>query len=244
VKAKLHHLTRREALVALRGAAAAGAVFAAGCETSPLNPSDSSSSNSGSSSSTCAVAPSETAGPYPDKTGMLGNQAFYRRDITEGRPGLPLTLAITITNVNNNCAPLANAAVEVWQCDASGHYSEYAQQGYDGTGLTYLRGLQTTDANGKVTFNTVYPGWYQGRATHIHVEVYVNGRSVKVTQIAFPESVSAAVYGTGVYAAKGQSTTSNASDNVFSDGVSEQLATVAGDTTSGYTAAITFGVNI
>ena len=98
-----------------------------------------------------------------------------------------------------------------------------------------------TDANGQATFNTIYPGWYQGRATHIHVQVYVNSRSVMVTQIAFPESVSSQIYASGAYASHGSNPTTNASDNVFSDGVSLELASVT-PSGSGYTAAITFGV--
>ena len=172
---------------------------------------------------------------------MLSNMAFYRRDVTEGRPGTPLALTITIQNTNANCAALANAAVEIWQCDADGHYSEYAQGSYNGTGFTYLRGLQVTDANGQATFNTIYPGWYQGRATHIHVQVNVNNRSVKVTQIAFPESVSSQIYASGAYASRGSNPTTNASDNVFADGVSIELASVTASG-SGYLATITFGV--
>src|SRR5712672_105922 len=79
------------------------------------------------------------SGPYPDQTGMLNNPGFFRQDITEGRSGLSVTLALTIVNVNNACAALANANVEIWQCDASGNYSEYAQPGYNGTGQTFLR---------------------------------------------------------------------------------------------------------
>jgi len=192
----------------------------------------------------CTVAAPETVGPYPDTTGMLNNPAFFRQDVTEGKSGLPVMLAMTIVNAAAGCAPLAGASVEIWQCDADGHYSEYSQPGYNGTGQTYLRGLQTTNASGVATFRTIYPGWYQGRATHIHVEVYVNGRSVKVTQIAFPENVTAQVYRTGVYAAKGQNSTTNASDMVFSDGTSTEMATLTGDTTSGYTATITLGVSV
>ena len=132
--------------------------------------------------------------------------------------------------------------MEIWHCDATGNYSEYVQQGFNGTGQTFLRGLQTTDANGQVTFTTIYPGWYQGRTTHIHVEVFRNGASVKTTQVAFPEAVTSAVYRTGVYASKGQNSTTNASDMVFSDGVSNELATLTGDTTSGYTATLTIGI--
>src|SRR5262249_9253762 len=239
---------RREMLTTL--SAGLGAAFAS-C-TSSTAPSTSTSTTTSSSSTTtstpnpgpttCVVTPSETEGPYPDRLGMRNNQAFFRRDVTEGRPGLPLTLTLTIVGVSNSCAPVAGASVEIWQCDASGHYSEYAQQGYDGTGQTYLRGLQTSDASGQVTFNTIYPGWYAGRATHIHVDVYRNGALVKTTQIAFPENVSAQVYATGVYASHGQNTTSNAGDMVFADGVSSELAALSGNTTSGYTATLTIGI--
>lgn len=187
----------------------------------------------------CVVTAEETAGPYVDITGMVNNPAFYRRDIREGRPGVPLTLTLSVVNARNNCSPVGNAGVEIWQCDASGFYSEYAQPGYNGTGQTYLRGLQTTDAAGNLVFLTIYPGWYMGRATHIHVKVYLGGIAVKTTQIAFPEDVTAEVYASGVYAAKGQSPTRNASDNVFSDGTSTEMARVAGSPAAGYTAALT-----
>jgi protocatechuate 3,4-dioxygenase beta subunit len=95
-----------------------------------------------------------------------------------------------------------------------------------------------------VTFRTIFPGWYLGRATHIHVQMFVNGAVVKTTQIAFPESVSSGVYRTGVYASHGQNATSNASDNVFSDGTPSELATLSGDTTSGYTATLTIGASV
>ena len=151
-----------------------------------------------------------------------------------------MALTITIVNVNSGCSPVANANVEIWQCDAAGNYSEYGTQRAE----TYLRGIQTTDGNGNATFTTIYPGWYQGRATHIHVEVVLNGASVKVTQIAFPESVSAAVYASGVYASRGTNPTSNANDNVFSDGVASELATVTGDPTNGYNATFRIGISV
>ncbi len=238
-------INRREALGLL---SAAGFAFAAGCGSSPTSATSTTSSSTtssgttggGGAAATCAVTPEETAGPYPDRTGMLNNPAFYRQDITEGKSGLPLTLIITVVNAANSCSPLTNASVEIWQCDAAGTYSEYGA----GAGQTFLRGLQTTDTNGVVTFRTIYPGWYQGRATHIHLEVLVNGAVVKTSQIAFPEDVSAAVYGTGVYAAHGQNATTNSRDNVFSDGTASELATLSGNTTSGYTATLTVGVSI
>jgi protocatechuate 3,4-dioxygenase beta subunit len=232
--------SRREAL-GLFGAASAA--LAAACGSSPTTPSTTTSSSSTggtTTSSSCAVSPEETAGPYPDRTGMIGNSGFYRQDITEGKSGLPLTLALTIVNVRSTCAPVANATVEIWQCDATGNYSEYGNS----VGQTFLRGLQTTDSSGMVTFKTIYPGWYMGRATHIHVEVFVNGATVKTTQIAFPETVSASVYRTGVYAAHGQNSTTNSGDNVFSDGTDHELAMLSGDTTGGYTATLVVGISV
>lgn len=179
------------------------------------------------------VSPTETIGPYPSLAD------FTRIDIREGKQGLPLTLDITVVNTNSACAPISGAVVDIWQCDADGNYSQYGSE----RNLTYLRGLQTTDANGKVTFITIYPGWYQGRATHVHVEVTINGRSAKVTQMAFPEDVTAQVYRTGVYASSGQNPTSNATDNVFRDGVADELMTLTGgDVNSGLTGTFQVGI--
>jgi len=236
-------LSRREILGAL---GVAGVGFAVGCSGSATSPTATTTTATGGTSSTasCTVTPEETAGPYPDRTGMINNSAYFRQDITEGKSGLPLTLALTVVNVNKSCSPVTNASVEVWQCDATGNYSEYSQPGYDGTGQTFLRGVQTTDSQGKVTFRTIYPGWYMGRATHIHLDVFVNGAAVKTTQTAFPEDISSGVYRTGVYAAHGQNSTTNTSDNVFSDGTQYELATLSGDTTSGYTATLTIGISV
>jgi len=232
----MRSLTRREALGTI-GAAMGG--FFSACGGTPTSAtSTSTTSTTTTTGSSCAVTATETAGPYPDIMGMLNNPAFNRRDITEGKSGTPLSLVLTIVNASSGCAPVTAAAVEIWQCDAAGNYSEYSQPGFNGVGQTFLRGVQTTDAAGQVTFTTIYPGWYSGRATHIHVEIYVAGRSVKVTQVAFPESISSSVYASGVYAAKGQNTTSNAGDMVFSDGTSTELATVTGSVASGLMATL------
>ena len=230
-------LTRREALGML---GVTGAAFSlVRCGETPTSPSSvAAAATTTGTSAACAVAPSETVGPYPSLTDL------FRSDIREGKSGAPLTLTITVVNVNNGCTPVAGANVEIWQCDADGHYSQYAQPGYNGQSETYLRGIQTSDGAGRVAFTTIYPGWYMGRATHIHVDVALNGASVKVTQIAFPENITAALYATGVYASKGQNPTTNASDNVFADSVTSEMASVAGDPTSGYTATFTLGVAV
>jgi hypothetical protein len=117
-------------------------------------------------------------------------------------------------------------------------YSQYGSQ----AGQTYLRGIQTTNANGEVTFTTIYPGWYQGRATHIHLEVTIGGVSRKVTQIAFPEGVNNTVHGTGVYASRGSNPISNTADNIFADSLASELVTPTGDPASGYAAAFQVGI--
>ena len=238
---KNKRLSRREILSALTAAASAAAVAACG-SSSPTAPSTSTGSNTtgttsgGTSSGTCSVISSETEGPYPDRTGMINNSAFYRQDITEGKPGTPLAVALTVVSIANSCAPVANATIEVWQCDAAGAYSEYNAVG------TFLRGLQRTDASGNATFTTIYPGWYTGRAPHIHLEVLVNGASVKTTQMAFPEDVSRTVYAQGVYASRGTNFTRNTSDNVFADGTTNEMATMTGGVASGYTATLQIGI--
>ena len=237
---KFRKVSRREALSLL---SVSGAALSIGCGggtqisptavTAATAPTTTATPSGGG---TCAVAPTETLGPYPSLAD------FIRSDIREGKGGVTLMLTITVVNVNNSCAAVANATVDVWQCDAEGHYSQYAQPGYNGTGATFLRGIQLTNSSGQATFTTVYPGWYQGRATHIHVEVLEQGASRKVTQIAFPESVNAAVYASGVYASRGQNPTTNTNDNVFADSLSSELATVTGDPTTGYVATFTVGI--
>lgn len=235
------HITRREVFGVL---GAAGAALAVGCGSeSPTSPTatgtgGATTATGGATSGACVVSPQETVGPYPSLADLI------RSDIREGRSGTPVALTLTVVNVNSACSPVANAVIAIWQCDADGHYSQYNQPGYNGTAQTFLRGIQATDSSGQVTFTTVYPGWYAGRATHIHVEVTVNGRSVKVTQIAFPETVNNEVYRSGVYAARGQNPTSNTGDMVFADSLQSELASVSGNPTAGYTATFTVGISV
>ena len=222
---------RREA-IAMLGAASAALAF--GCGDSPTSATGTTTggTTTGGTTTACAVTPTETIGPYPSLTDLI------RSDIREGEPGTPLTLTITLVNTNNSCSPISGANIEIWQCDSDGNYSQYGTS----PSATFLRGIQTTDAKGQVTFTTVYPGWYQGRATHIHVEVVRNGASVKVTQIAFPESTNHAVYATGVYASRGPNPISNTRDNIFADSLDSELAMVSGDPASGLTATFRIGI--
>ncbi len=221
---------RREAIGAI---GAAGAAFAFGCGGSATSPTESTGTTTGgTTNAACAVTPTETAGPFPSLTDI------FRSDIREGKTGTNLALTVKVVNVSAACAAVQGANVEIWHVDAAGNYSEYGTQ----TTQTYLRGIQTTNSNGEVTFTTIYPGWYQGRATHIHVEVTINGVSRKVTQIAFPESVNNAVHRTGVYASRGSNPISNAQDGIFSDSLASEIVTPSGDAASGYTATFQVGI--
>jgi protocatechuate 3,4-dioxygenase beta subunit len=202
--------------------------------TTSTTPTTTTTTTPTTSAAACVVTPSETAGPFPSITLPV------RSDVREDRTGLPLTLAITVVNAGAACAPVTNASVEIWHCDAAGNYSEYGNL----TSSTWLRGIQPVDGSGVARFTTIYPGWYAGRATHIHIEVFVNDRSVKTSQIAFPEEINSAVYATGVYASKGQNPTKNTNDNVFSDGVTSELATLTGSASSGYSATFQVGITV
>ena len=136
--AHVRRISRRE-MLAIVGAAGAAAACG-GSEASPVSPTPTTTTTTTSPSAACAVSPSETVGPYPSLTDLI------RSAIREGKSGTPVTLTITVVNVNGNCAPVANAMVDVWQCDAEGHYSQYSQPGYNGTSQTFLRGIQTTDS--------------------------------------------------------------------------------------------------
>lgn len=190
------------------------------------------------SSGSCSVTPTETAGPYPTKS----PSSYVRSNIVDGQAGVPLTVKIYIRNTKNSCNALSGALVDIWHCTALGYYSEYTtgQAGYssvDYTNSHFLRGRQTTDTDGLVTFTSIFPGWYSGRAPHIHVHVYnAGGTSLLVTQIAFPAGICDTVYTTADdYKAHGRQDTANTADMVFSDSLSNELATVTGSVAEGYT---------
>jgi protocatechuate 3,4-dioxygenase beta subunit len=236
--------------VGILGFSAIGTVIIDSCSKSSGSSSSTSDGTAngtgGTSSSTCAAAPQETAGPYPYD--LSKNSAIFRTDITEGKTGLPLSLTLTIVNSNNSCTAIQGARVDIWHCDKDGYYSEYSEPGYlgtiDYTGKTFLRGIQLTDANGQAKFTTIYPGWYTGRVTHIHVEVFINSVLRSTTQLAFPDSINTAVYKTSLYSAHGQNSITNSNDGIFSDSYSSELVTLTGDTTNGYAATFQLGVAV
>jgi len=196
-----------------------------------------------STNGTCTVAPTETEGPFPTKVPA----SYVRSDITDGRSGYKMNVKITIGNLNNSCAALAGALVDIWHCDAEGNYSEYGGSGMQSTNyqsVHFLRGRQTTDANGLVTFTSIFPGWYSGRATHIHVHVYnAAGTSLNVTQIAFPEGSGTSLALVNGYSKGMTGYTYNNADNVFSDDkTGVEIATVTGTLAAGFD--LTFKLNV
>lgn len=140
------------------------------------------------STDVCLVQPELTEGPF------YVDPSLVRSDITEGRPGLPMVLRLQV--VSADCTPVAGARVDVWHCDAQGVYSgvENLGGGPDTRGQVFLRGTQVTDATGVAAFQTIFPGWYAGRTTHVHYKVFLDGGGVLTSQIFFDETVNQAIY--------------------------------------------------
>lgn len=208
--------------------------------TDTTSESDTGSTTNDTTSGDCEVTPSETEGPFPTHD----PEDLERVDIVGDRTGIDLDMNITIRNVNDSCNALEGALVDVWHCDKDGNYSEYGGSGMQSTNYTntsFLRGRQISNSSGTVEFATIFPGWYNGRSTHIHVHIYdADGNSLLVTQIAFPEGENSAVVrvnaATEYGYTKGMSGyTYHSQDNVFSDGVDEELASVGGSISEGFT---------
>lgn len=225
-----------------------------------------STGSTGTTGAGCAVIPEETAGPYPgdgsnrNATGVanaLALSGIVRSDIRTSvatgsatAAGIPLTIKLQLVNVGASCATIPGSALYLWHCDRDGNYSMYA------SGLTnenYLRGVQEADADGVVTFTTIFPGCYAGRMPHVHFEVYRSlsaatsaANKIKTSQFTFPMDVLNTVYATSAYAssARNLSGISYATDNVFNDGVTLQMGTVTGSVSEGYTVTLTVGVSL
>ncbi|QQS31092.1 MAG: hypothetical protein IPM47_09320 [Sphingobacteriales bacterium] len=182
-------------------------------------------------SDSCVLIPSETAGPFP--LDLTTNIFYFRQDIREDRAGVQFNVRLKIIG-NVNCEPMPDVRVNIWHCDKDGNYSGYGTQ----TGLTYLRGYQMTDTNGEVEFITILPGWYNGRVCHIHFQVYVSSAYAAVSQFAFDQATINTIYAANptVYT-KGEDPLTPATDSIFADGYSLQVATITPNpVTGGYDA--------
>jgi protocatechuate 3,4-dioxygenase beta subunit len=225
----------------------------------------------------CALNAEQEEGPY------YINDEHLRRDITEGKPGVPLTLRIALVD-SKRCAPLANAALDIWHCDASGVYSGFTANSPDGFGgppgrgpggpggpggpppnfgpggggpppmrqtdtKRFLRGVQVTNDQGVVEFATVYPGWYFGRAIHIHLKAHLGGHVAHTGQLFFPEDVTADVAKLEPYAKRlNVHRTKQSEDNIFeTEHGSESMVTLTrlkkGSNADGFLATVTLAVD-
>ncbi len=225
-------LSRREALSLL---GAAGALLMLGCS------SDSESATTPTTDGTCVVKPELTEGPYYVDEEL--NRSDIRLDPSDGsvRDGALLALAFNVSSLTSSaCAPLAAAVVDVWHCDAGGVYSDVSDSGFNTVGKKYLRGYQVTGSDGVARFTTIYPGWYSGRAVHIHFKIRSSASSTSAyeftSQLFFDDTLTDQVHAAEPYAAKGQRDTRNANDGIYNQGGSQLVLEVAADGSGGYTA--------
>jgi len=263
--------TRRRSLRWLLAGAATLPLMACGGGSDSTSTGSSSSTGSGSTGTStgtttgsCTVIPEETGGPYPgDGTNsnasgivnVLTQSGVVRSDIRSSfngasgtAAGIALTIKLKIVNANNSCGAAGEFAVYLWHCDRDGRYSLYSSGVTD---QNYLRGVQGADANGDLSFTTIFPGCYDGRMPHVHFEVYRSvaqstsaSNPIKTSQFTFPMATLNEVYATSGYSssASNLSRISYATDNIFSDGYSLQLGTMSGNVTDGYVVTLTVAV--
>lgn len=239
-------LDRRGALgrlgaVGLMGSVGTGVLMPMGRENEAL-----------AASAVCVVSASETQGPYP-LLSVLDNPNLVRRDITEGKSGIPLSLTLKVVDADRGCVAVPGAIVYIWHCDAQGEYSGYdVSQNGNHAGETFLRGVQVADAQGRVNFRTIFPGWYTGRFTHIHIQIHApgitlssSGAALLTTQLTFPAATIQAVYNVSTLYPHGQNTSVPTwqSDQVFGNGIGSELAPTSGSVLSGLAAGLVIGLS-
>ena len=173
--------------------------------------------------SNCVLIPSETPGPFP--LDLTSNEFYFRQDIRESSEGVRLRQRVRIIGAGN-CQPMAGVRVNVWHCDRDGNYSGYGTE----VGLTYCRGYQITDENGECEFITIVPGWYPGRVTHVHFQVYVSSMYSAVSQWTWPHAaVVEAVETHAELYPEGPDPLTPAQDGIFADGYDLQMASLEWD---------------
>ena len=260
-------MSRREVL-ALFGVA--GAAFVVGCSDDSESPTSSPTSTAtkgatsaptegavatatGASGGTsvpvpsCVVVPELTEGPY--FVDEMLNRSDIRSEPTDNSvvAGDQLDIIVNVSQVggDGSCTALAGAQVDVWHCDAVGVYSGASDPGFDTTGKTWLRGYQVTGDNGQVAFTTIYPGWYQGRATHIHFKIRTEDGYEFTSQWFFNDAFSDTVHTQGVYADRGATgRLQNSGDNIFGQSNGQLTLDVASAGTSAYATTFNIGLQL
>jgi protocatechuate 3,4-dioxygenase beta subunit len=250
-------LSRREMLALLGGSGAA--LLAACAPSGVLSGSPSGASAGGATAAAspaasalavtpnCIVVPALTEGPYFVDEKL--NRADIRSDPTDGtvKAGAMLTLALNVSRASGgSCGGLAGATVDIWHCDALGVYSDATDPGFNTKGKKFLRGYQTTDASGNVQFTTIYPGWYQGRAVHIHFKIRTPATNASydfTSQFFFDDAFSDQVFAQVPYSQKGSGRLRNAGDSIYTGGGDKLLLPVT-KSGSGYATAFAIGLAI
>jgi protocatechuate 3,4-dioxygenase beta subunit len=221
-------LTRRASLLRLGGVLGAG-IGAAAWKTTASEGAGPAGVASGAIK--CVLTPEQSEGPY-----YLEDEKV-RRNIAEGRPGVPLWLRLAVADAAK-CTWIRGAAVDIWHCDAGGVYSGFGQ----GANRTFMRGIQRTNAKGLALFRTVYPGWYPGRSVHVHVKVHLGGNVLHTGQLYFPDSLTDAVYKRAPYNKRSGRRTRNTDDSIYRNGGRRSQLTVRRNASGAYVASIVMGV--
>jgi protocatechuate 3,4-dioxygenase beta subunit len=192
-------------------------------------------------SATCELAPQAIEGPFwfPPES--------VRSDIREDRAGDALRLAIRVQDAA--CEPLAGAAVDIWSCDADGLYSGFESVilgtgGPDEGDGTYLRGVQVTGDDGIAQFTTIFPGWYPGRAVHLHCKVHVDERTALTAQLYIDDAITDRVHSRPPYADREGRRTTNAEDVFFASESGGRTLLAVAEQPDGWLGAITLGVGV
>lgn len=237
-------ISRRKALGILAVAGAGVMLGCGGGQSAASTTATSTTSTASTGNASCILTPELTVGPY------FVDEKLNRSDLTADTTdtnvtnGVPLTLQMFIMQYSSSgCSALSGAQVDVWHADAGGVYSDESVE--NTVGQTYLRGYQTTDSNGLVTFKTIFPGWYSGRTVHIHVMIRTFSSSGVqtfefTTQLFFDPALTLTIMAKAPYNTRGNPDTTNATDSIYN---SETLLSLASATSgSGYTTSITIGV--
>lgn len=244
-------LSRRDMLgLAARGAAAVVVSQPLIACSDLVGPSDSGDGiEPGSASTSCVLTAALTEGPY--FVDEMLERSDIRTDPVTGdvSQGIPLSLTFNVTRVSSSaCTPLTGAYLDVWHCDAAGDYSD-VQGG--GRGRKFLRGYQITDADGAARFTTIYPGWYSGRAVHVHFKLRLFAGTTRTyeftSQFFFDEDLTDTVHALQPYAAKGQRNVLNSRDGIYNGLTAAEKSALTLQTTQGgdgYSGVINLGVQV
>jgi protocatechuate 3,4-dioxygenase beta subunit len=188
----------------------------------------------------CILTPAKTEGPYFVDERL--KRSDIRIDPADGsvQAGVKLTLKFVVVSADGACAPVSGAQVDVWHANASGLYSDEAQNGTSGS--KYLRGYQVTGEDGSATFVTVFPGWYTGRAIHIHFKIRKDDFEF-TSQLFFDEATIASVLKNSAYSSRGNPDTDNAEDNIYGSDGDELTVALKSDGAGGLTGTFTVGLS-